>query len=54
MKEDIYITSKEEDHSSSHSVFDEIKKRLSMPQYDLNERWVKEYIEQMGEEPGFF
>ena len=31
------------------------KKNTSQPpQYDKNEPWVKEYIEQFGEEPSFF
>ncbi len=27
---------------------------ISAPQYDGNEEWVQEYIEQFGAEPSFF
>lgn len=29
-------------------------KQISPPSYDKSEKWVQEYIEQFGKEPGFF
>ncbi len=33
---------------------DKKQKPILTAQYDKNEPWVKEYIEQFGEEPSFF